>query len=107
VAQLLRDKLIALRPAHRAAFEARYAAFRQRLVTALLGAALAQKYDVDKLLMLIEQQQLDTFLQAQGDAYLLVGWLAAWHPMPGSKQYQTTMCGRILRSASRSTWWGS
>jgi ABC-type Zn uptake system ZnuABC Zn-binding protein ZnuA len=85
VAQLLRDKLIALRPAQRAAFETRYAGFRQRLVTALLGAALAQKYDVDKLLMLIEQQKLGTFLQAQDDAYLLAGWLGRLAPYAGVK----------------------
>jgi ABC-type Zn uptake system ZnuABC Zn-binding protein ZnuA len=85
VAQLLRDKLIALRPAQRAAFGARYAAFRQRLGTALLGAALAQKYDVDKLIVLSEQQQLGTFLQAQGDASLLAGWLGRLAPYAGVK----------------------
>src|SRR5712691_3412068 len=37
VAQLLRDRFSALRPAHRAFFEARYSAFRQRVGVALVG----------------------------------------------------------------------
>jgi ABC-type Zn uptake system ZnuABC Zn-binding protein ZnuA len=75
VAQLLRDKLMALRPEQRAYFESRYAAFRQRLGTALVGETLAQKYDVEKLALLFEHQKLGTFLQAQGEASLLGGWL--------------------------------
>jgi ABC-type Zn uptake system ZnuABC Zn-binding protein ZnuA len=85
VAQLLRDRLIAMRPARRASFEARYAAFRQRLGTALMGAPLAQKYDVDKLIVLFEHQKLGTFLQAQGDASLLAGWLGRLTPYAGTK----------------------
>jgi ABC-type Zn uptake system ZnuABC Zn-binding protein ZnuA len=85
VAQLLRDKLIAVRPAQRASFEARYAAFRQRLGIALIGPALAQKYDVEKLVVLFEHQKLDTFLQAQGDDSRLAGWLGRLAPYAGVK----------------------
>jgi ABC-type Zn uptake system ZnuABC Zn-binding protein ZnuA len=85
VAQLLRDKLIAIRPAHRASFETRYAAFHQRLGTALIGETLGKKYDVDKLVMLFEHQKLGTFLQAQGDTPLLAGWLGRLAPYAGVK----------------------
>jgi ABC-type Zn uptake system ZnuABC Zn-binding protein ZnuA len=85
VAQLLRDKLIALRPAQRTYFEARYAAFRQRLGTALVGEALARKYDVEKLALLFDHQKLSAFLQAQGEAALLSGWLGRMTPYVGVK----------------------
>jgi ABC-type Zn uptake system ZnuABC Zn-binding protein ZnuA len=80
VAQLLRDKLTALRPEQRVAFEARYAAFRQRLGTAMVGETLAQKYDIEKLALLFEHQKLSTFLHAQGEAALLGGWFS--HLLP-------------------------
>jgi ABC-type Zn uptake system ZnuABC Zn-binding protein ZnuA len=80
VAQLLRDTLTALRPAQRGDFDARYAAFRQRLGAALVGEALAQKYDVEKLAVLLVHQKLEAFLQTQGEAVLLGGWLG--HLLP-------------------------
>ena len=85
VAQLLRDKLMALRPAQRAYFEARYVTFRQRLGTALVGEALAKKYDVEKLALLFEHQKLNDFLQAQGEDALLGGWLGRMTPYAGVK----------------------
>jgi zinc/manganese transport system substrate-binding protein len=45
VARLIRERLIELRPDRRHVFEQRYDAFRQRLGVALVGEALAQKYD--------------------------------------------------------------
>jgi ABC-type Zn uptake system ZnuABC Zn-binding protein ZnuA len=85
VAQLLRDTLMALRPQQRASFEARYVAFRQRLGAALVGEALAQKYDVEKLVLLFDHQKLGAFLQAQGEAALLSGWLGRLTPFAGVK----------------------
>jgi ABC-type Zn uptake system ZnuABC Zn-binding protein ZnuA len=85
VAQLLRDKLIAMRPAHRTTFEARYAAFRQRLGMALVGEALARKYDVEKLALLSEHRKLGSFLESQGEAGLLGGWLGHLTPYASSK----------------------
>jgi ABC-type Zn uptake system ZnuABC Zn-binding protein ZnuA len=80
VAQLLRDKLMALRPEQQASFASRYAAFRQRLGSALVGETLAQKYDVEKLALLFEHQKLDPFLQTQGEASLLGGWFGRLLP---------------------------
>jgi ABC-type Zn uptake system ZnuABC Zn-binding protein ZnuA len=85
VARLLRDKLIAMRPAHRATFEAGYAAFRQRLGTALVGEVLARKYDVEKLALLSEHRKLSSFLESQGEAGLLGGWFGRLTPYAGSK----------------------
>jgi ABC-type Zn uptake system ZnuABC Zn-binding protein ZnuA len=80
VAQLLRNRLMVLRPEQRAYFESRYAAFRQRLGSALVGERLAQKYDVEKLALLFEHQKLGIFLQTQGEVALLGGWLS--HLLP-------------------------
>jgi ABC-type Zn uptake system ZnuABC Zn-binding protein ZnuA len=85
VARLIRDKLMALQPESSAAFETRYSAFRQRLGTALMGPALPQKYDVDKLLLLLEHDRLTAFLRAQGEEGLLGGWLGRMAPYAGTK----------------------
>lgn len=85
VAHLIRDKLTALQPETSTAFEARYSAFRQRLGAALVGEALSQKYDIDKLLLLLEHDRLTAFLRAQGEEGLLGGWLARVAPYRGVK----------------------
>lgn len=85
VARLLRDRLSAVRPTHKAAFEERYIAFRQRLGAALVGEPLAQKYEVEKLALLAENGRLHSFLQSQGEASLLGGWLGQMLPYAGSK----------------------
>lgn len=83
VAALLRDTLTALRPADGAAFAANYGAFRQRLDDDLVGAALAKKYDAEKLAALYEHGRLQSFLAQQGDAGELGGWLGALAPYRG------------------------
>ncbi|MBM3224520.1 MAG: zinc ABC transporter substrate-binding protein [Candidatus Tectomicrobia bacterium] len=85
VAELLKDRLGVLRPAYQQDFAQRYAAFRDRLSTALVGAALAQKYDVTKLALLFEHGRLATFLQSQNETQLLGGWLGAMLPYSGTK----------------------
>jgi ABC-type Zn uptake system ZnuABC Zn-binding protein ZnuA len=85
VARLLRDRLSALRPASRSYFETQYAAFGQRLGTALVGEALAKKYEVEKLLLLLEHGRLQAFLQSQGEATLLGGWLGRMAPYAGTR----------------------
>ena len=75
VARLIRDRLMALQPASRGYFEERFSAFHQRLGSALVGQDLAHKYDVEKLALLNDHDQLQAFLQAQGDAQRLAGWL--------------------------------
>ena len=84
-AQLIRDKLSELRPAKRQYFAERYDAFRQRLGRALVGEALAQKYDIEKLALLQEQGRLGPFLRQQGEDKLLGGWLGAMLPYHGTK----------------------
>jgi ABC-type Zn uptake system ZnuABC Zn-binding protein ZnuA len=85
VARLIRDKLGDLRPERQRYFEERYASFRQRLGTALVGEALAQKYDVEKLALLFEAGKLGDFLKSQGEESLLGGWFALMLPYRGAK----------------------
>jgi ABC-type Zn uptake system ZnuABC Zn-binding protein ZnuA len=85
VAALLRDTLSRLRPDGAAGFAARYDAFRQQLNADMVGAALAQKYDAEKLATLFEYGKLVSFLQQQGDSALLGGWLGALAPYHGAK----------------------
>jgi ABC-type Zn uptake system ZnuABC Zn-binding protein ZnuA len=85
VARLIRDRLIELRPERRPSFEQRYDAFRQRLGVALVGEALAQKYDPEKLAILDDAGKLADFLNTQGDAGHLVGWLGVLRPYYGVK----------------------
>jgi ABC-type Zn uptake system ZnuABC Zn-binding protein ZnuA len=75
VAQLIRDRLSALRPSHQADFETRYAIFYRHIGAGLVGESLAAKYDVAKLAVLADHDKLDAFLESQGDLALLGGWL--------------------------------
>jgi ABC-type Zn uptake system ZnuABC Zn-binding protein ZnuA len=84
-AQLIRDKFSELRPAKKQYFAERYDAFRQRLARALVGEALAQKYDIEKLALLQDQGRLNSFLKQQGDDKLLGGWLGAMLPYNTTK----------------------
>jgi ABC-type Zn uptake system ZnuABC Zn-binding protein ZnuA len=85
VARLIRDKLIELRPERQPYFEERYASFRQRLGAALVGEALAKKYDVEKLAVLFEAGKLGDFLKSQGEESLLSGWFGLMLPYRGAK----------------------
>ncbi len=85
VARLIADRLGALRPADRAGFESRYAAFRQRVGAALVGEPLAKKYEAEKLAILFETGRLDSFLDTQGDRALLGGWLGMLSGHAGAK----------------------
>jgi ABC-type Zn uptake system ZnuABC Zn-binding protein ZnuA len=85
VARLIRDRLAMVRPQQAAIFEAHYTTFRQRLGAALVGEALAAKYDVEKLALLADHGRLDAFLQSQGEAHLLEGWLGRMQPYAGTK----------------------
>ena len=85
VAQLIRDKLIELRPEKRQYFENQYETFRQRLGTAMVGETLAQKYDFEKLAFLHTRGRLQPFLRRQGEEKLLGGWLGAMLPYYGTK----------------------
>jgi ABC-type Zn uptake system ZnuABC Zn-binding protein ZnuA len=85
VARLIRDKLSELRPERQKYFDERYADFRQRLGAALVGAALAKKYDVEKLALLYEAGKLGDFLKSQGEESLLGGWFGLMLPYRGAK----------------------
>jgi ABC-type Zn uptake system ZnuABC Zn-binding protein ZnuA len=85
VARLIRDKLIELRPERQKAFDDRYVNFRQRLGAALVGDALAKKYDVEKLALLFEAGKLGDFLKSQGEESLLGGWFSLIMPYRGAK----------------------
>ena len=85
VARLLRNRLSALRPANAQYFAERYADFRRRLGVALVGQALADAYDFEKLTVLARHGRLETFLKSQGQESLLGGWLGSLRPYAGSK----------------------
>jgi len=85
VAGLIRERFAALRPSQADAFRRGYDAFRRRIGVALFGEELAAKYDVEKLARLGEMGKLDAFLEAQGDAASLAGWLGRMHPFAGTK----------------------
>ncbi len=74
-AKLIADRFGALRPADKAAFDAHYTAFRNNVCAALVGPTLAKKYDAEKLAVLFERGKLSSFLESQGDAKDLGGWL--------------------------------
>lgn len=85
VARLIRDKLTELNPGSQKHFADRYESFRQRMSTALVGEALAKKYEAEKLALLFENGRLDAFLKSQGEETLLSGWLGAVRPYYGTK----------------------
>lgn len=76
VAALLRDKFSEQQPGNAQYFATRYMNFHQRLGTALVGESLAKKYEFEKLALLFEHGKLSEFLQSQGEAAALGGWLA-------------------------------
>lgn len=85
VAGLLHARLSALRPDLRSDFAERYSDFRRRLGVALVGEALFQKYDFEKLAILARHGRLIDFLDRQEETELLGGWLAAMQHLYGSK----------------------
>jgi hypothetical protein len=63
----------------------RYEAFRRKIGEGLVGGPLAAKYDAEKLALLAERGALDGFLESQGDAARLGGWLAQLRKARGAK----------------------
>lgn len=84
VAQHLRETFSTLRPDQQSTFAARYHAFQQRLGVALVGEALAQKYEAGKLALLFQHGRLGAFLQAHQESALLGGWLGQLLPYHGT-----------------------
>lgn len=84
VARLLRDRFTALRPGNGSYFSERYDDFRRRLGIALVGEALYNTYDFEKLGILAERGRLEQFLTSQGEAALLGGWLGILQPYSGA-----------------------
>lgn len=85
VARLIQDRLSVLQPSAAPYFRDRYEAFHQRLSIALVGEALATKYGAEKLALLFEHGQLETFLNNQGEGSLLGGWFGLMQPYYGTK----------------------
>ena len=84
VAGLLRDRLSAIRPSSGQDFAQRYQDFRRRLGIALVGEALFDKYDFEKLVLLAERGRLAQFLSSQNEESLLAGWLGMMQPYSGT-----------------------
>jgi ABC-type Zn uptake system ZnuABC Zn-binding protein ZnuA len=85
VAALLRDRFAQIRPREGAFFRERYKEFERQLGAALVGDTLAAKYDAVKLASLFEVGKLESFLNSQGDAAGLGGWLGRMSPHRGAK----------------------
>jgi ABC-type Zn uptake system ZnuABC Zn-binding protein ZnuA len=85
VAALLRDMLATLRPEQRPYFTQRYEDFERRIDDALVGPTLARKYGAEKLATLFEYGKLMPFLEKQGEASRLGGWLGQMAPFYGTK----------------------
>ena len=84
VAAAIRDALTALRNESGGEFTERYAAFRGRMGTSMVGAELAGLYDFEKLAALFEHGRLAEFLEGQGDRARLGGWLGTMLPHAGT-----------------------
>jgi ABC-type Zn uptake system ZnuABC Zn-binding protein ZnuA len=85
VAQFINNKVIDLRPEKKPFFEERFDSFRKRLGHALVGEKLANKYDLEKLTILFEQEKLVSFLKEQKEDAPLGGWLGMVMPYSGAK----------------------
>ncbi|MFZ2446812.1 MAG: metal ABC transporter substrate-binding protein [Syntrophobacteraceae bacterium] len=85
VARLIRDKLIELRPRDAQYFNDRYAAFREKMGTAMVGGNLAARYDFEKLALLYQHGKLGPFLKEQKEEALLGGWLGLMLPYHGTR----------------------
>lgn len=84
-AGLLRDRFTDKRPDKKEYFAKRFEDFRSRIGTALVGEALAKKYNFEKLALLGEQGKLVAFLKSQKDDTALGGWLGRLAPYYGAK----------------------
>jgi ABC-type Zn uptake system ZnuABC Zn-binding protein ZnuA len=85
VAALLRDRFGKLRESKQEQFKSRFDAFRTRIGEALVGKALAKKYDVEKLMVLQNSGALLGFLKKQDEDKLLGGWIGALAPFAGTR----------------------
>jgi ABC-type Zn uptake system ZnuABC Zn-binding protein ZnuA len=80
VTALIRDQLSVLRPSEAERFAERFESFRLRLANGLVGEKLAAKYEVEKLALLAEHGELQSFLESQGESDQLGGWLGLFRP---------------------------
>lgn len=85
VAALIRDKLAAMRPGSRGAFDKNYESFKARIGAALVGEKLAGLYDVRKLALLADNEKLQEFLAGQNQSDLLGGWLGKCRTFRGAQ----------------------
>ncbi len=83
VAAAIRDRLALLRPASSDYFHARYDDLHRRTGDAIVGEALAKRYDWEKLVALQAAGGLAAFLEGRGESSLLGGWFAALAPYRG------------------------
>jgi len=86
VAMLLRDRMGALWPAEKAAFDANFTALQRRLAEAMVGPELAKtyEYEAEKLALAYGNGTLLDVLKEQGDLDKLRGWFGTMAPLRGS-----------------------
>jgi ABC-type Zn uptake system ZnuABC Zn-binding protein ZnuA len=85
VAALLRDAMTRLRPDQAEQFARHYDALKTRIDDAMVGPALAKRYGAEKLATLFEYGRMMPFLEQQGTAAELDGWLGEMAPYFGTK----------------------
>jgi ABC-type Zn uptake system ZnuABC Zn-binding protein ZnuA len=88
VAQLLRDKLIELRPEETSAFRSRYQAFADATLKALVGEELVERRGSAELTDHIEDGTLLDLLGEEGGPERLGGWLGAMRERGETKAVQ-------------------
>jgi len=106
VGALLRDRFTAAWPTEAATFAANFTTFRQRLAIAMVGEALAKRYefDAEKLAVAFGQGTLANVLREQGDLDDLGGWFGTLMPWRGTAvvadhdqwPYLAERCGLVV-----------
>jgi ABC-type Zn uptake system ZnuABC Zn-binding protein ZnuA len=87
VAELIRDRLSALRPGAAPGMRERFDLFRAKLGAKLVGKTLAEKYkgEFEKLAGLAEHGKLADFLKSSGQEAALGGWVGRMAPFRGTR----------------------
>jgi zinc/manganese transport system substrate-binding protein len=83
VAATIAERLGALYPEKKTAFEANLHRFERDLDTRMFGASLVEKFGGETLWMVMTEKRLDAFLSERGVADKAEGWYAAMRPHQG------------------------
>lgn len=85
VARMIRAKLVEIRPEKKSFFEERHQVLYRKMGNAMVGERLAQKYPLEKLAMLFEENKLAEFLKGEREAASLGSWFGRMLPLFGKQ----------------------